>query len=145
MIGTIDTLGSQRTYGPFGARRATPAARLPAPCHSVDARHELLRLMVLRELEDSGPSTGSDTLDAVASLTCSFELSSPAYPLLHELRDAGLVSATLERPPRYAITDSGRREAEMLASRCWPAIRDGLIRFNVCIGCLAPRGPAGDG
>ncbi len=148
MIGTLGSLGSRGTYGSrdtLDARRATPAARLPAPSHSVDARHELLRLMVLRQIEDSGPSTGGDTLDAVASLSCSFDLASPAYPLLHELRDAGLVSATAGRPPRYAITDGGRREAERLASRCWPTIRDGLVRFNVCIGCLAPRGPAGDG
>jgi DNA-binding PadR family transcriptional regulator len=141
MIGTIGT------FGTIGTRRTTPTVPLQTPFHSMDARHELLRLMVLRQLEDSGPCTGSEALDAVASLTCSFDVASPGYPLLHELRDAGLVGATVERPPRYAITDLGRREADLLASRCWPAIRDGLARFNVCVGCLAPRrsGAGGDG
>ena len=109
-----------------------------------DARHELLQLMALRQLQDAGPLTGSDALNALASLMCSFDLASPGYALLHELRDAGLLSATRERPPRYALTDAGSREAERLAARCWPAIRDVLASLNVCIGCLAPRIPGGD-
>ena len=130
MIGTFDT---QR------------AVRLPVTRPQRDARLDLLRLMALRQLEDSGPLSGSDVLNAMASLTCSFDLSSPGFSLLHELRDGGLVSATRERPPRYAVTDLGRREAERLASRCWPNIRDVLIQLNVCIGCLAPRAPEPDG
>jgi DNA-binding PadR family transcriptional regulator len=124
---------------------APRAFRLPARLPSGDGRHDLLHLMALRELEDAGPLTGSEALNALAALMCSFDLSSPGYALLHELRDAGLLSATLERPPRYAITDLGRSEAERLATRCWPSIRDVLVNLNVCLGCLAPRAPGADG
>ncbi|MEI8332633.1 MAG: PadR family transcriptional regulator [Chloroflexota bacterium] len=137
MIATLGTYGTGRTLG------ATRTVQPQGPFPSGDPRHDLLRLMVLRQLEDGGPLSGNETINAVASLTCSFELASPGYPLLYELRDAGLVSATGDRPPRYAITDPGRREAERLAARCWPTIRDGLVRLNVCFGCLAPRGSEG--
>ena len=124
---------------------APRAVRLPRSFPIGDAKLELLQLMALRQLQDAGPLTGSDVLNTLASLMCSFDLVSPGYALLHELRDAGLLSATRERPPRYAITEAGSREAERLAARCWPAIRDALVGLNVCIGCLAPRVPEADG
>jgi DNA-binding PadR family transcriptional regulator len=124
---------------------APRAARLTTSFPIGDAKLELLQLMALRRLQDGGPLTGSDALNALASLMCSFDLASPGYALLHELRDAGLLSATREQPPRYAVTDAGSREAERLAARCWPAIRDVLVSLNVCIGCLAPRIPEADG
>jgi DNA-binding PadR family transcriptional regulator len=126
----------------IGAISEAPAARLPGllPCRGTD--QNLVRLIVLRELEDSGPLTGMETLNAVASFACYLDVARPVYALLHELRDDGLVSASAGRPPRYAITEWGRREAERLASRCWPRLRDVLVYLNVCIGCLSPRDPA---
>jgi DNA-binding PadR family transcriptional regulator len=103
---------------------------------------DVLRLIVLRQLEDGGPSTGADALRAVAALTCSLDLQTPVLSILHDLRDAGFLEATPGRPPRYAITEDGRREAERLAASCWPGIRDALVELNVCIGCLSPRDDA---
>ena len=98
-----------------------------------------MRLIVLRELEDAGSLTGLETLDAVASFACYLDVSRPVYALLHEMRDDGLLTASDGRPPRYAISERGRREAERLAWRCWPRLRDVLVGLNVCIGCLSPR------
>jgi DNA-binding PadR family transcriptional regulator len=100
---------------------------------------DLLRLMALREIEDAGPRTGAEVFEALAGLVCSFGLDSPGYAVLHDLQDAGFLAAKEERPPRYAVTAAGRREAERLSVRCWPGIRAGLIALNVCLGCLAPR------
>ncbi len=104
---------------------------------------DLLRLMALREVEDAGPRTGAEVFDALADLVCSFGLDGPGYAVLHDLRDDGFLQATPDRPPRYAITSAGRREAERLAIRCWPEVRAGLAALNVCVGCLAPRGVTG--
>jgi hypothetical protein len=102
-------------------------------------RRDLLSLLVLRELEGNGPSAGTALFDAIAALVCSFDLDAPGYALLHDLCDAGLLVAMGDRPPRYAVTAAGRAEAERLAIRCWPGIRDALVDLNVCVGCLAPR------
>jgi DNA-binding PadR family transcriptional regulator len=118
---------------------APGTVRLPGLSAARGARIELLRLMTLRELEDAGPATGGEVLDALARRVCSFDLAAPGYALLHDLRDAGYLRATVDRPPRYAITDPGRREAERLAARCWPDVVRALEGLNVCIGCLAPR------
>ena len=83
----------------IGAISEAPAARLPGllPCRGTD--QDLVRLIVLRELEDSGPLTGMETLNAVASLACYLDVARPVYALLHELRDDGLVSASAgDRP-----------------------------------------------
>jgi DNA-binding PadR family transcriptional regulator len=125
----------------IGTTSEAPAARLPEALPSRDPERDLVRLVVLRELEDSGPLTGMETLNAVASLACYLDVTRPVYALLHELRDAGLLTASAGRPPRYAITELGRREAERLAWRCWPRLRDVLVSLNVCIGCLSPRDP----
>lgn len=109
----------------------------PAAGHAT--RSELLRLLVLREVDGTAPRTGADIFDAVAALVCSFDLEAPGYALLHDLCDAGLLVALADRPPRYAITAAGRAEAERLAVLCWPEIRDALVDLNVCVGCLAPR------
>jgi DNA-binding PadR family transcriptional regulator len=110
-----------------------------------DMRDDLLRLMLLREIGDRGPVSGADAMGAVASLACSFDLAAPGFAALHDMRDDGLLDASAERPPRYAITRAGRREAERLAERCWPAIRAAMVELNVCVGCLAPRGPGARG
>ena len=107
-----------------------------------DARDDLLRLILLREIEGRGPVTGAEAMASIAALVCSFDLASPGFAVLHDLRDAGLLDASCARPPRYAVTDAGRREAERLAARCWPGIRAALVELNVCVGCLAPREPA---
>ena len=127
MIGAIDT--------------ARTALR-PAAATSPDAKDALLRLLLLREIEDAGPLTGAQALDAIAALSCSFDLAAPGYAVIHSLREGGSLDATCERPPRYAITGRGRREAELLAVRCWPGVRDALVHLNVCVGCLAPRDAA---
>ena len=116
-----------------------PALHVPGSVQLRDTRREILELMLLREAEDHGPLTGRQALDAIAALSCSLTLDPAAYSLIHDLRDAGLLAASTDRPPRYAITPSGRSEAERLATQCWPSIRDLLTRFNVCIACLAPR------
>lgn len=88
-------------------------------------------------------AAGKEALDAVAALACTLDLEAGAYGLLHDLRDAGLVFATADRPPRYAITVAGRRQAERLAARCRPDIRDALVELNACPGCrLSPRDDA---
>jgi hypothetical protein len=117
------------------------AERLPADTTRGD-RDDLLRLMLLREIGDRGPVTGADVMAAIASLVCSFDLASPGFALLHDLRDAALLEASCERPPRYAVTPEGRREDERLAAACWPGLRAALVELNVCVGCLAPRDPA---
>jgi len=132
MIATYDTPGTLLRPRPAppdrGAGRGTA--------------DDLLRLMALREIEDGGPLTGVQAFEALSGLVCSFGLDSPGYAVLHDLRDAGYLAASDDRPPRYAMTDAGRREAERLATSCWPGIRDGLAALNVCFGCLAPRGAA---
>jgi hypothetical protein len=125
MIATYDTPGT------FALQRPTPTRT---------TRRELLTLLVLRELEGGGPRAGTALFDAISALVCSFDLDAPGYALLHDLCDAGLLVAVGARPPRYAITATGRSEAERLAIRCWPGIRDALVDLNVCVGCLAPRG-----
>jgi len=112
---------------------------IPAPVPRRDARRELLELITLRTLEDEGPLGGAELSNAVAALTCAFDLSNPIYALLHDLADRGLATTVPGRPPRYAITDAGRAAAETLAVRCWPAVRDALVELNVCLGCLSPR------
>ena len=72
---------------------------LPKPRTTRDPRAELLQLMVLRKLEDSGPLSGSDALAGLAALVCSLDTATPRYALLHDLRDQGFLSATGERPP----------------------------------------------
>lgn len=104
-------------------------------------RDDLLRLMLLREVGDRGPVTGADAMTAIASLVCSFDLASPGFAVVHDLQDAGLLSASCERPPRYAVTDEGRREVERLAAACWPGVRAALHELDICVGCLAPRDP----
>jgi|WetSurMetagenome_2_1015567.scaffolds.fasta_scaffold545894_2 DNA-binding PadR family transcriptional regulator len=121
---------------------APRAVGLPGFLPARDTMDELLQLMVLRLIEDAGPLSGNDALNELAPLVCSLDTDSPRYPLLHDLRDAGFLDATRDRPPRYAVTDAGRLEAERLAARCWPAIVDALAGLNVCIGCLAPRSAA---
>jgi hypothetical protein len=135
----IATLGSTQTARTHTAASGVSATRPRGPMPAGDPARDLLRLMILRQLDDSGPLTGAAAFDAVAELTCSLETGVPGYPLLHELCDAGFARAVQERPPRYSITALGRTEAERLASRCWPMILDGLVRLNVCVGCLAPR------
>jgi hypothetical protein len=139
-LGSSTATRSPAAPAPFRQARPAPQVRPRGPVPVGDPARDVLRLMLLRQLEDAGPLTGAQAFDAVAELTCSLETGAPGYPLLHELCDVGHVEATLERPPRYSITDLGRMEAERLASRCWPTIRDGLLRLNVCVGCLAPRG-----
>jgi hypothetical protein len=125
MIATYDTT---RTF----------VLQRPAPTRTT--RRDLLTLLVLRELEGGGPRTGTAVFDGIAALVCSFDLDAPGYALLHDLCDTGLLVAVDARPPRYAVTAAGRSEAERLAIRCWPGIRDALVDLNVCVGCLAPRG-----
>ncbi len=114
--------------------------RLVDPQSVRDERHEILQLLVLREIEDRGPLTGKEALDAIAALSCSLDLQPAALSVVHDLRDAGFLTALASRPPRYGITPAGLREAERLAGHCWPAVRDALIELNVCLGCMAPRG-----
>ena len=116
---------------------ATPRLVEPQPVR--DERHEILQLLVLREIEDRGPLTGKEALDAIASLACSLDLRPAMLSLVHDLRDAGYLMALASRPPRYGITPAGLREAERLAARCWPAVRDALVELNLCLGCIAPR------
>ncbi len=112
---------------------------LQRPASEQATRRDLLRLLVLREVDGAAPRTGAAIFTSVAVLVCSFDLDTPGYALLHDLRDAGLLVAVADRPPRYTITPAGRAEAERLAVRCWPGIRDALVDLNVCVGCLAPR------
>jgi DNA-binding PadR family transcriptional regulator len=122
------------------ATHDTPRAFvLQGPAPTPATRRDLLTLLVLRELEGGGPRAGAAIFDGIAALACSFDLDAPGYALLHDMCDAGLLVAVGARPPRYAITPSGRSKAEKLAVRCWPGIRDALVDLNVCVGCLAPR------
>jgi len=123
----------------IGANSEATAARLREPVAARATERDLVRLILLRELEDAGPLTGMQALDAVTSLACYLDVSRPVYALLHEMRDAGLLTTPDGRPPRYAISERGHREAERLAWRCWPRLRDVLVDLNVCIGCLSPR------
>ncbi len=112
---------------------------LQRPAATPTSRRDLLTLLVLRDLEGGGPRAGAAIFDGIAALVCSFDLDAPGYALLHDMCDAGLLVPVGARPPRYAITAAGRSEAERLAVRCWPGIRDALVDLNVCVGCLAPR------
>lgn len=102
-----------------------PAAPRREASRASSQRHQdVLRLMALRLIEDAGPSAGIDVLDRIAPMARRLQVAAPTFPLLHELLDAGLVTASAELPRRYAITAVGRQEAERLATAWWPSVRD---------------------
>lgn len=79
----------------------------------LEAHPNITGLDVARELETLRPVLGLRGQPAV-------------YPLLYALRDEGLVHRTDGRPPRYGVTEHGRRVADALAPAVWPLVRDGL-------------------
>jgi DNA-binding PadR family transcriptional regulator len=117
-----------------------PASRRQAIRGSSRTEQELIRLLVLRELEDAGPLAGLDALERITPLTRPLQVETPSFPLLHALLDAGFVTASAERPRRYAITDGGRHEAERLSLRCWPSVRESIGRYSARVARLFPRG-----
>jgi hypothetical protein len=99
---------------------------------------DLIKLLTLREFEASGPLTGLDAINHVASTARMLGIAPPAYPLVHGLTDEGLLECLGGRPPRYRTTRAGSREAERLAERCWPRLRDEVVRMGAR---LAPATP----
>lgn len=79
----------------------------------LEARPSLTGLEVARHLDTLRPVLGMRGQPAV-------------YPLLYSLLDEGLIRRTDERPPRYSVTERGRRVADALAPAVWPSVRDGF-------------------
>jgi hypothetical protein len=101
---------------------------------------DVLRLLVLREIEAAGPLTGLEAVNAVASTARLLGIAPPGFALLHDLTEGGLLQASAGMPRCYRLTDAGEREAEHLAQRCWPRLHEEMARFSRRLAPASPRG-----
>ncbi len=100
---------------------------------------DLTRLLVLREIETSGPLIGIDALNRIASTARLLGITPPGYALLHDLSEAGLLERVAGKPPLYRITQEGSREGERLAEQCWPRLSGETIRLRRRLAPASPR------
>lgn len=100
------------------------ARALPAP--TADA----MDLYALRLLDQLGPLTGLDTLNALAPLARRFDQPPPLFPLLHSLEERGLIAGSSGLPRRYRITEAGRTEMERLVEELWPTVAERVARLD---------------
>ena len=115
-------------------------ADVPAgPPNPASSDSDLIVLLALREIEVSGPLTGLDAINCVASTAQLLGISPPSYALLHGLTEAGLLECAPGKPRLYRITDTGSREAEHLAERCWPRLRGEVVRLGTRLAPASPR------
>jgi DNA-binding PadR family transcriptional regulator len=112
-----------------------PALRPNAASSDSDA----IKLLVLREVEASGPMTGLDAINRVASTARLLGIAPPSYALLHGLAEGDFLECVAGRPRRYRITDAGSREAEHLAARCWPRLRGEVVHFGRRLAPARPK------
>jgi DNA-binding PadR family transcriptional regulator len=106
---------------------------------STGTNADLLELLVLRKIESSGPMTGLEAVNGIASIAGLLRITPPGYPLLHGLTDRGLLETSSGTPRRYSLTDAGGREAELLAERCWPRVRDEVLTLSLQLAPAMPR------
>ena len=112
---------------------------------AVDDRN-VRALCILRLLERHASLSGHQVAELLEGLSAELggtgrRGESVPYPILHALDAAGLVTRSDERPPRYAITDEGRVEAERLAAAFWPAALNTAQSFAARLALLFPDGP----
>ena len=112
-----------------------PALRPNAASSDSDA----IKLLVLREVEASGPMTGLDAINHVASTARLLGITPPGYALLHGLAERDLLECVAGSPRRYRITEAGSREAEHLAERCWPRLRGEVVHLGRRLAPAAPK------
>jgi DNA-binding PadR family transcriptional regulator len=115
-------------------------AEMPAgPPNAVTSDSDAIKLLILREIEASGPMTGLDAINRVASTARLLGIASPGYALLHGLAEGDLLECVAGRPRRYRITDVGSREAEHLAERCWPRLRGEVVHLGRRLAPARPK------
>jgi hypothetical protein len=121
------------------ARTLDTADLTPESTEDAGSNADLIKLLTLREFEAADPLTGLDAINHVAPTARMLGIAPPAYPLVHGLTEAGLLETVAERPPRYRTTAAGAREAERLAERCWPRLRDEVVRMGARLAPASPR------
>jgi len=121
------------------AKALDPAYPTPRPTNAAGGAADVIRLLTLREFEASGPLSGLEVINRVAATARRLGLTPPGYPLLHGLTDEGLLEAIADRPRLYRATAAGVREAEALARRCWPRLRDEVARFGASLALASPK------
>ena len=121
------------------AKMLDTADLTPESTEGAGSDSDLIKLLTLREFEASGPLTGLDAINHVASTARMLGIAPPTYPLVHGLTEAGLLESVAAKPPRYRTTAAGSREAERLAERCWPRLRDEVVRLGARLAPAYPR------
>jgi DNA-binding PadR family transcriptional regulator len=116
-----------------------PAYALGLAPRTLRSDNGVLTLLILRNIEASGPLTGLEAANAVAPIAHLLGIAPPGYALLHELTEAGLLHSPDGRQRRYSITDNGRREADRLAQECWPQLRDFVAGLKRRLAPASPR------
>jgi len=121
------------------ARVLDPADVTSVSTEDMGSDADLIKLLTLREFEAAGPRTGLDAINHVAATARLLGIAPPAYPLVHGLTDEGLLECYSDKPRLYRTTDAGAREAELLAERCWPRLRDEVVRLGARLAPASPR------
>jgi hypothetical protein len=107
--------------------------------NALSSDSDAVKLLMLREIEASGPMTGLDAINHVASTARLLGLVPPGYALLHGLAEGNLLECVAGRPRRYRITDAGSREADLLAERCWPRLRGEVVHLGRRLAPASPK------
>jgi hypothetical protein len=141
-----DTVSDRSAGGsPAGRRPARPPTGDPTPASDRTGGafgavpSDLLRLCALRVVQEAGPLPGLAALNMLAPLARMLGEVPPTFPLLHELEDRGLLSASATLPRAYAITGPGRREAARLADASSEILAERLGTGTRLEALLAPH------